>query len=138
MLIERVGRAYWVTSWPFAEYTKHRWAGAWVCSAFRSEDAGGSIELIRQALAATRSHLGEPPELGMVTFVDSRKVKPVMTRGVPSFGWSWVKAGFHYVGNTEAGLLAFQILPADMPSACAALPRSAFIPPCPVPLPTSC
>ena len=27
--------ALWVTSWPLAEYTKHRWAGAWVNSCFR-------------------------------------------------------------------------------------------------------
>ena len=33
--------AYWVTSWPFAEYVKHDWAGAWICSAFRRE--GGQI-----------------------------------------------------------------------------------------------
>jgi hypothetical protein len=32
-------KAFWVTSWPFAEYTKHAWAGAWVCSAFRNEGA---------------------------------------------------------------------------------------------------
>jgi len=26
--------ALWVTSWPFAEYVKHDWAGAWVNSLF--------------------------------------------------------------------------------------------------------
>lgn len=31
------GRAYWVTSFPFAEWVKHEWAGAWICSAFRNE-----------------------------------------------------------------------------------------------------
>lgn len=31
--------AFWITSWPFAEYVKHAWAGAWVCSAFRNESA---------------------------------------------------------------------------------------------------
>jgi len=29
--------ALWVTSWPFAEYVKHEWAGAWVNSCFRNE-----------------------------------------------------------------------------------------------------
>lgn len=116
VLLEQTARAFWVTSWPFAEYVKHKWPGAWICSAFRSEDAGGSVELVQQAIAATRSFFGEPPENGLVTFIDCRKVEPIMIRGVPSFGWIWIKAGFHYVGKTEAGLLAYQILPDKMPS----------------------
>ena len=122
VLLSECAKAFWVTSWPFAEYVKHDWAGAWMCSAFRSEDAGASVELIRHAIAATRAHFGEPPDLGMVTFIDSRKVEPIMQRGVPSFGWVWIKAGFHYVGRTKAGLLAYQMLPKDMPSAYPALP----------------
>lgn len=54
------GRALWVTSWPFAEYTKHAWAGAWVCSAFRNEGAGVASELIREALAATCARWSPP------------------------------------------------------------------------------
>ena len=46
------GRAYWVTSWPFAAFTKHEWAGAWICSAFRNEGLGLSSELVREAAAA--------------------------------------------------------------------------------------
>lgn len=118
------GRAFWVSSFPKAEFVKHRWAGAWVCSAFRSEGAGGSVDRIRQALAATRAHYGTPPCLGMVTFIDARKVEPIMIRGVPSFGWTWIKAGFQYVGKTEGGLLAFQILADRMPAALPAKPRS--------------
>jgi hypothetical protein len=34
-----LGDAFWVTSWPFARFTKHDWAGAWVCSAFRNESS---------------------------------------------------------------------------------------------------
>jgi hypothetical protein len=126
VLLEQHQKAYWVTSWPFAEYVKHAWPGAWICAAFRSEDAGASVDLVRQAVAATRFYLGEPPDLGMVTFLDSTKVEPVMTRGVPTFGFSWVKAGFHYVGKTKAGLLVFRLLPADMPDATPALPRAAL------------
>ena len=29
--------AFWVSSWPFAQYVKHQWAGAWICTAFRNE-----------------------------------------------------------------------------------------------------
>lgn len=126
VLLEQTGKAFWVTSWPFAEYVKHAWAGAWVCSAFRSEDAGNSVDLVRQALAASRAAFGDPPELGLVTFLDAGKVAPVLTRGVPTFGFVWVKAGFHYVGKTKAGLLVFQILPNDMPAAALPLPRSSL------------
>lgn len=121
VFVERCGKAFWVTSWPFAEFVKHEWAGAWVCSAFRSEDAGSSIDLVRQAVAATRAHFGEPPDLGLVTFIDPRKVEPILTRGRPTFGFIWVAAGFRYVGKTKAGLLVFQMLPKDMPAAVPAL-----------------
>lgn len=109
------GRAYWVTSWPFAEWTKHAWAGAWLCSAFRNESAGVASELIIQAVSATRARYGKPPELGMVTFVDRERVKPTMVRGKPVWGWSFLKAGFKECGETKGGLLALQMLPRDMP-----------------------
>lgn len=53
--------AVWVTSWPFAEYVRHAWPGAWMCSAFRNEGAGIASDMIRQAVAATRAVFGEPP-----------------------------------------------------------------------------
>ena len=56
--------ALWVTSWPFGEYVKHRWPGAWMCSVFRREGGGMASDLILAALAATRAHFGEPPERG--------------------------------------------------------------------------
>ena len=109
------GRAFWVTSWPFAEYVRHAWAGAWVCSAFRNEGAGIASEMIREAVAATRAVMGEPPELGMITFIDAQKVRPTMRRGEKTWGRTYEKAGFRYVGKTKGGLLAYQLLPADMP-----------------------
>jgi len=81
------GRAFWVTSWPFAEYVRHAWPGAWVCSAFRNEGAGQASSMIRDAIAATRHHYGEPPALGMVSFIDRRKVKPTMVHGRKRWGW---------------------------------------------------
>jgi hypothetical protein len=118
------GRAFWVSSAPLAEFVKHAWAGAWVCSAFRSEGAGRASELIRQAVAATRAHYGDPPDLGMVTFIDRRKVRPTMVRGAPTWGWTYMKAGFVYAGETKGGLMAMQLLPLAMPSPLAALPRT--------------
>lgn len=102
---------YWVTSWPFAEYVKHAWAGAWVCSAFRRE--GGphlASEMIRQAVAHTRHRWPEVPELGMVTFVDQDK-----TRRKRDPGRCFRRAGFVPVGHTIGGLVALQLRPDDMP-----------------------
>lgn len=123
--------ALWVTSWPFAEYTKHAWAGAWVNSTFRNERGREvlSSELIVEALAATRWFAqNEPswraqaePDLGMVTFVDERKV-----RRKRDPGRCYTKAGFIQVmeevdgkmvpvRTKDEGLLVFQMLPAAMP-----------------------
>jgi hypothetical protein len=109
-------QAVWVTSWPYAEYVKHAWAGAWVNSIFRKEGDGIASEMIRDAVACTR-FFWEPPELGLITFIDPRKVKPTMRRGVPTWGYSYIKAGFHYAGMSKGGLLCYQLIPADMPSA---------------------
>src|SRR5262245_58539538 len=65
-------RGVWVTSWPFGEYVKHSWPGAWVNSIFRSEGAGTASRLIREAVAATRFYWS-PPELGLISFVDPEK-----------------------------------------------------------------
>ena len=109
------GRAVWGTSWPFAEYVMHRWAGAWVCSIFRNEGAGKASELIVDAVAATRAFFGDPPDIGMITFVDRSKVEPTMVRGREVWGWTFRKAGFRECGETKGGLLALQLLPSDMP-----------------------
>lgn len=124
VLLSENNRAFWVTSWPFAEYVRHAWAGAWICSAFRSESAGKASDLIRQAVAATLSYFDEPPEQGMVTFIDRDQVNPTMVRGVATWGWTWRKAGFRYCGETKGGLLAFQLLPSDMPMPEPAMARS--------------
>jgi len=110
------GAAFWVTSWPFAEWVKHAWPGAWICSAFRNEGAGQASGLIRDAVAATRFQW-EPPALGMITFLDRSKVRPTMVRGVEMFGRTWTLAGFRHIGETAGGLMALQLLPADMPPA---------------------
>lgn len=41
--LTETGRAYWITSFPLKDWVKHQWAGAWICSAFRNEGAGGCI-----------------------------------------------------------------------------------------------
>ncbi|MDF2684770.1 MAG: hypothetical protein K0R47_5960 [Brevibacillus sp.] len=86
-----------------------------MCSAFRNEGAGVASELIMQAVAATRAKFGEPPALGMVTFIDRSKVKPTMVHGEPTWGYTWKKCGFEYVGETKGGLMALQLRPERMP-----------------------
>lgn len=110
--------ALWITSWPFAEYVRHAWAGAWVNSCFRNENRENlSSELIREALAATRARFGNPPPLGMVTFVDPRHV-----RRKRDFGRCYRKAGFLEVGETKKErLIALQILPEAFPPATPAM-----------------
>lgn len=109
-------KAVWVTSWPFAEYVKHAWAGAWVNSFFRNEGAGLSSELILSAIADTR-RIWEPPALGIITFVDSKKVPATKVRGEKIWGYCYLKAGFEHVGFTKGGLWAWQMLPDKMPPA---------------------
>lgn len=111
------GRAYWVTSAPLAEYVKHEWAGAWICSAFRNEGAGVAHRMVIEAVAATLAHYGPPPALGMVTFVDETKVRPFVTpKGRAIYGQCFRQAGFKEVGRTKVrNYLALQLLPDDMP-----------------------
>jgi hypothetical protein len=113
-----VVRAVWGSSYPKAEYVKHRWAGAWQCFIFRNEspDLWLSSELVAQAVAATRAVAlelplwGAPPPMGMVTFVDEDK-----TRRKRDPGRCYLKAGWNHVGYTEGGLVALQQLPLEMP-----------------------
>ena len=116
------GLAVWTTSWPLAEYVKHRWAGAWVNSIFRNEGPHLSSGLIREAVAATLWHWPNVPELGMITFVDADRVRPK-----PTPGWCFLKAGFHPAGKTKGGLLAFQMFPSDMPDADAPIGSQAIL-----------
>lgn len=110
--------ALWVTSWPFAEYVKHGWAGAWVCSAFRNElpETHLSSDLVRAAVAATLAVWSVPPDLGMVTFVDRTK-----TRAKRDPGRCFLRAGFRYAGETQGGLVALLLDPARMPEPLEAL-----------------
>lgn len=102
--------AFWVTSWQ--EYVDHAWPGAWNCSAFRNE-AGRehrSSELIREAVAATRWRFPRTPPRGMITFIDTTRVRPKRDPGR-----CYLRAGFRQVGTTGKGLLVLCLDPADMP-----------------------
>ena len=106
------GEAFWVTSYPFAQYVKHAWAGAWICSAFRNEGAGLSSSLIIEAVSATKHVFGEPPALGMISFVNPDKIKHKRDPGR-----CFHRAGFVNAGFTKGGLVCLQMLPEKMPEA---------------------
>lgn len=103
--------AFWVTSWPFAEYVRHAWAGAWVNSSFRNESPHLASELITEAVAATLAVWPTPPDLGLVTFIDETKI-----RHKRDPGRCYRKAGFKVAGRTQSGLLALILEPRDMPT----------------------
>lgn len=104
--------ALWVTSWPFPEYVRHDWPGAWVNSLFRKEGDGLASNMIREAVAHTRWRFGDPPAEGMITFIAAAKV-----RHKRDPGRCYVKAGFKRVGFTKGGLVALLLAPEDMPDA---------------------
>lgn len=109
-LVLTTAAALWVTSWPMPEYVMHEWAGAWVNTTFRREAGPLASELITAAVAATRWHWPDVPPLGMVTFIDVDKI-----RRKRDPGRCYRRAGFRPIGQTKSGLLALQLLPADMP-----------------------
>ncbi len=118
MVLRHDDDALWTTSWPLAEYVRHAWPGAWINSLFRNESERAASDLIREAVAHTRAFYGEPPELGMVTFVDGDKVQRQGRNRPP--GYCYQLAGFRHVGYTKGGLWAWQMWPEDMPFAMSA------------------
>lgn len=118
VLLTAEADALWVSSWPLSEYVRHAWGGAWVNSLFRNESPHLSSDLIRDAVAATRFYWGEPPPLGMVTFIDPAKV-----RRKRDWGRCYRRAGFIPAkpAETKGGLVALQLWPAAMPEAIPAL-----------------
>jgi hypothetical protein len=112
VLVTPTADALWVTSWPIVKYVKHEWAGAWINSLFRREPTCPEVAsaLIRDAVAATLTKWPAPPDLGLVTFVD-----PAQVRHKRDPGRCYRKAGFRLVGATKGGLLAWQMLPSEMP-----------------------
>lgn len=70
---------------------------------FRNESDQRASDLIIEALAITLFVWGlDVPVDGFHSFIDPRKVKPTMRRGVPTWGYSYIKAGFVYHSNTKS------------------------------------
>jgi hypothetical protein len=122
VLLTENADALWITSWPFDQYVKHDWAGAWLCSCFRNESQHLSSELIREAVAVTRWYWPEIPDLGMVTFVNIEKTRKRRGKRNPP-GQCYIKAGFERVGETRGGLPALILPPDRMPDEHPPLPE---------------
>jgi hypothetical protein len=118
-LLNEKATALWVTSWPYGEYVRHDWPGAWVNSLFRKECPGPASAMITAAVAATRKYW-PVPEQGIVSFVDPEHVPGVLVRGERIFGYCYLRAGWQHVGFTrKEGLWVWQLLPGAMPPALA-------------------
>lgn len=111
VLLTEPGDAVWVTAAPIAQYVRHEWAGAWMCTLFRREPSCPHLasDLIRDAVAATRWRYGDPPEQGFITFVDRSQTK---SKRDP--GYCYLKAGWKPVGRSKGGLYALHLDPADV------------------------
>jgi len=107
--------ALWATNWPYPQYVNRIYPDAWVNTIFRNESDALSSELIIEAIAATRWYFGDPPSDGMITLIDTKKVKPIKRRGVNHWGYTYEKAGFKHIDFTKGGLMIFQLKQCDMP-----------------------
>lgn len=93
VLRSALGDAVWVT-----------WSGirddglqAWECTIFRNEapDRYLSSDMIRSAVQATYAEWGEPPPDGIITYVDSSKVRS------SNPGFCFLMAGFKRIGMSK-------------------------------------
>lgn len=122
VLIGLNGDALWVSHRPDpnANLTRPRADGFeyWDNPYFRNESGNESgrlaSDLIREAIAITLWYWRDLPRDGFHSFVDPRKVKPMMRRGRPMYGYCFERAGFElYPERTkERNLLRF-VLPIE-------------------------
>lgn len=68
---------------------------AWACTMFRVEQKTVlASELIKEAVAITKSLWRPQPADGFYTTINPRKVKPIKRRGVDVWGYCYIKAGW--------------------------------------------
>lgn len=115
--------ALWVSHWGYPQYVQHQFKEAWLCSLFRNESNQLSSELILQAIAATVYVWGEPPRLGMVTFVNSNRI-----RRKRDPGRCFRKAGFSECGRTKGNLIVLCLSPHQIPIPQPAINQQLFLP----------
>lgn len=86
----------------------------WACTLFRVEErtVPASV-LISEAVAITKGLWGAvPPADGFYTTINPHKVRPTMTRGKATWGYSWMRAGWAESGRTKRrNLMIFLLAP---------------------------
>ena len=93
------GDAVWVT-WQGIRDDGLR---AWECAIFRNENQHLSSVMIRAAVEATIAEWGQPPPDGIITYVDSSKVRSANP------GFCFLSAGFRRIGRSrKRGLVLLQ------------------------------
>jgi len=75
---------------------------AWECTLFRNEGQVLSSILINEAIAVTVQEWGNSPPDGIITYVNSARVKS------NNPGCCFKKAGWKHAGKSKSGLLRFQ------------------------------
>lgn len=113
VLLTSNAQALWVSSWQRPVYAPTG-LNVWVCTLFRNEPGSGylSSDLIKEAVAATRFLWGDPPEQGMITFVNATKIRS------PNPGYCFKRAGWRHVGYTRSGLHTLQLCSPMIPPPC--------------------
>lgn len=67
---------------------------------------------IREATSITLERVISKPRDGIITFIDPRSVRPTIIRSVPTWGYTYIKAGYTFYGVTKSGKLIYQYCPA--------------------------
>lgn len=120
------GDAFWLSA--RSDYEGMDGSGwAWRNCYFRNESSHLSSVLIREAIAVTRHVFGEPPDDGMVTYIDPAKVAS------RNPGYCYLVAGFEPSGWTAGGhgrprLRRLRIAPEMMPDPLPGLVLAPMIP----------
>lgn len=97
VLISKNLDAVWVSL--MQKHQDHEWKGYWSNTLFRNEGECLSSDLILEALAITIHKWGQTSP-GIITFIDTKKVKPKK-----DYGYCYLKAGFKEFGYTKVNKL---------------------------------
>lgn len=80
------------------------------CCIFRNEGDELSSWLIERAVDEARTTW---PTERLYTYVDPRKVRPTIVRGIPCFGFCFLKAGWKFAGVTDGGKFIWELTQAS-------------------------
>ena len=112
VLVSATKNAVWGVNWPYPHLVMHAWPNSMMCTIFRNESDVLSSDLIREAMTCTHWKFPNPPDDGIITFVNPKKV-----RRKRDPGRCFKKAGWTHIGFTKGGHWVWQLKPEDWPEA---------------------